>query len=327
VRPILSVLFFTACLPFVYAQDHSISAAGTLSGDVSLSRFELGGQVANIRTGCSPTLGCINFPQFGLGLGGIVNVNQHFAIDGNWNVTPNVSSAESGVTGGRANELLVGARAELRAKHYGYFLEAKPGILNWNHVVKQQSSSPPYPFTFGGHTSFVSDVGGGVEYSPGARIHVRVEVGDLVVRYATASWSNMLQSSAGIYVGVGKPIDWKPPTYDAKTSHPFFNKLNIALITCSVLGTTADGITTHQFMEHGIAEADPYARPLVKYGWSGQVSLATLEVGGEILGMYGLHRIGQHWLERLLPVSLATTHGIFAYKNTKLNANTPGAVP
>jgi hypothetical protein len=39
--------------------------------------------------------------------------------------------------------------------------------------------------------------------------------------------------------------------------------------------------------------------------------------------MYGLHRIHQRWVERLVPVGLAVTHGILAYNNTKLSHRQP----
>jgi hypothetical protein len=33
-----------------------------------------------------------------------------------------------------------------------------------------------------------------------------------------------------------------------------------------------------------------------------------------------LHRIGRHRIERLIPVSLAVVHAIFAYNNTNVRA-------
>jgi hypothetical protein len=43
---------------------------------------------------------------------------------------------------------------------------------------------------------------------------------------------------------------------------------------------------------------------------------------GVVLGMYGLHRMNQHWIERLLPVCVGTAHGILAYNNTKVSYRT-----
>jgi hypothetical protein len=281
----------------------------------------MGGQVADIRTQCVGQRYCA-FPSFGLGAGAAINLNPHFAIDTNLNVTTGFGG-ESFLTGGRATEFLAGPRAELRARRYGFFLEGKPGLLYWDHVVKQISPTPPYTATFAGHNLFVSDVSAGVEYSPSARVHVRVEVSDLLIRYASSSWSNDLQTSAGVYAGLGKPIAWKPPFYDAKTTHRFYGTSNVLLVYVSTLGMAADAITTQRFISRGFVEGDPFARPLVKYGWSGQIAISVLETSGEVLGMYGLHRIGQHWLERLLPVGIAAAHGIFAYNNTKFSYSKP----
>ena len=44
-----------------------------------------------------------------------------------------------------------------------------------------------------------------------------------------------------------------------------------------------------------------------------------LEMTGVVLGMYGLHMIHQHWIERLLPVCVGAAHGILAYNNTKVS--------
>jgi hypothetical protein len=116
---------------------------------------------------------------------------------------------------------------------------------------------------------------------------------------------------------------WKPPTYDPKNAHPFLGTSNVFLIYGNALSQTADAVTTQRFISHGLQEGDPFARPLAKYGWSGQVSLSVLETSGEILAMYGLHRIGQHWVERLLPLCSATAHGVLAYNNTKVSYTKP----
>jgi hypothetical protein len=312
------VLLFSTVLAYpLCGQDNAAPPLATRQADNSLRRFELGVSVADIRTGCIGTPYPCHIPSFGLGLGGAMNLNRYFAFDANVNVTPGIGPS-TGIAGGHATEILIGVRAEVRAKHYGYFLDAQPGILNWNQAITKVVTVNPLNLSLSGVNRFVSDVGAGFEYSPTARIHVRGEVADLVMRNGQYSWTNNLQPSAGVYVGLGKAIDWTPPAYDAKKSHRFFDRGNVVLITGSALGATADGITTQRFIAHGVGEGDPFARPLVKYGWSGQISIEALEMGGEILGMYGLHRIGKHWIERLIPVCDATTHGILAYKNDRV---------
>ncbi len=217
-------------------------------------------------------------------------------------------------------EFLTGGRAEVRAKNYGFFLKAQAGDLTWTKVITQVVYPTPttFSFVYGNRNLFASSVGAGFEYSPASRIHIRAEVSDLILRYGPDAWTNNLQPTLGVYTSVGRPIDWTAPVYDAKAAHPFFDRYNNTLIVVSLLGMTADSITTQRFISHGQQEGDPFARPLVKYGWSGQISLTALEAGAEILGMYGLHRIHQHLIERMIPVGLAATHGIFAYGNMQL---------
>lgn len=114
-----------------------------------------------------------------------------------------------------------------------------------------------------------------------------------------------------MYTGFGKPLKWRTPRYDSRTTHPFFDIPNVLLITGSEAAMTADAITTQRFLAHGLTEENPFVRPLVKYGWSGQLSLQALETGSDILGMYGLHRINHSWIERAIPVGVATIHAVF----------------
>jgi len=310
--PWFVALFFVFSAALSRGQDHDAAPA-----DTGVRRFELGNQVADIRTECIGRSYC-HIPSFGLGVGATLNLNAHFALDTTVDVSP-TSGESTNVSGGRIVELLSGGRAEVRAKNYGFFLKAQAGDLIWTQVVTNFVYIPPttFVFTYGNRNLFASSVGAGFEYSPASRIHIRAEVADLILRYGPSAWTNNLQPTLGVYTSVGRPIDWAPPVYDAKTVHPFFDRYNSLLIAGSLLGMTADAITTQRFISHGQQEGDPFARPLVKYGWSGQISLTALEAGAEILGMYGLHRIHQHLIERMIPVSLATTHGIFAYNNTR----------
>jgi hypothetical protein len=300
---------------------HGQNARIPPTADTGLQRFELGFQTADMRTGCIGRRGC-NLPSFGLGVGGSLNLTQHFAVDANFLRTPSSSHAAGVLSGGHASEFLAGARAEIRGKRYGFFLKAQPGFFDWSHVVTQITDSSPSKFTFNtGHsTYFASDVGAGFEYSPAPQIHIRAEFTDLVLRYSGSYWTNNFQPSAAVYYGLGRSLAWKPPVYDAKKSHPFDSPTNLVLIGGGLLASTADAITTQRFIAHGRREDVPFVRPFVKYGWSGEIAFMSLEMSGEVAGMYGLHRLGQHWVERIVPVSLAVTHGIFAYNNTKVSS-------
>jgi hypothetical protein len=293
-----------------------VASTATEQTNTGIRRFELGGQVTDIRTICIGHIGICRVPSFGLGAGVTANLNAHFALDTTVNITPSSSDETTNISGGHALEFLTGVRTEVRAKNYGFFLKAQAGDLTWTIVDKQVIFTPPtFSFVQGSRNLFASNVGAGFEYSPVPRIHLRAEVGDLIVRCGPGGWTNNLQPSLGIYTSVGRPILWAAPTYDAKATHPFFDKYNKVLIAGSLLATTADAVTTQRFLSHGERESDPFARPLVKYGWSGQISLIALETGAEIIGMYGLHRIHHHVIERMIPGCLATTHGILAYDN------------
>jgi hypothetical protein len=234
----------------------------------------------------------------------------------------------------------MGLRAEVRAKQYGFFVDAKPGFMSWSSVLTGFTFTPkgtgPNSYyevaNYGRLTSFATEIGGGAEYSPTPRVHLRIDMGDLLVRfndnlqfkfptYTSAcgafctKWADNLQTTAGVYFGVGKPIVWTPPRPDAEPSHRFFDRTNFGLLGVSLAGQAADAITTQRFISHGLPEGDPLARPLVKYGWSGQIGLAVLLNGGEISAMYWMHKKHQHRLERILPLPIAAASGVLAYRN------------
>jgi hypothetical protein len=290
-----------------------------------LRRFEVGAETSDIRTNCIGDPAPCYVPSFGLGAGASLNLTPRFALDADFLMTPASSTSETNAAGGRASEVLIGPRVEVRGRRYGYFVKAQSGYFEWSRLITGVTflpQSPLFLFSFGHQFYFASDVSLGFEYNVSNRLHARVEVGDLILRYTSpgypgSSWNNNLQPSIGVYYGMGKPLDWNPPVYDARKVHPFFDRTNLVLLTGAVLADTADSITTQRFIARGYEEGDPFARPLVKYGWSGQIAAMTLETGGEVGGMYSLHRIGRHWLERLVPVGIAAVHGYFAYENTK----------
>jgi hypothetical protein len=312
---VFSFFFFLvlARLPLRAQRVPAAPAAPALGG---LRQFELGFNAADIRTFCVGQKDCY-LPAFSMGAAATMNWRPHFAFDTNIDVTTRAGAGSSDLAGGRALEFLAGVRGEIRARRYGYYLKAQPGLLYWSHAITQTVYSTPasFSFLFGGRTRFVTDLGGGMEVSLTPRVHLRGEFTDLLMRNSNSDWLNNLQPAAGVYVGLGKPIDWNPPVYNAASAHPFFDATNIVLLTVSVLGMTTDGITTQRNITDGRGEGDPLARPLVKYGWSGQISIETLEIGVEIAGIYGLHRIGHHRIERAVPLGIALTHAILAYEN------------
>ena len=302
------------------APDQSLPHVSNIISD--LPRFEFGLQTAQIRTVCfatpPPSNPCV-VPSFALGPSGTWNIKRFLAIDASYLVTPEAGTESSNLWGGRISELLAGVRLEARAKHYGYFIEAQPGYFEWHNVITGVNYPTPQTFAFdyGSVTHFVSDVGPGMEYSPSSRIHIRGELTDLIYHFGDKTWINYFQPSVSVSYGMGKPLRWTPTAYDG-ARHPFFSPLTNTLLTGSALAISADAITTQRSIARGYREEDPIARPLVKYGWSGQIAASSLELGAETFAMYGLHRIRHKWLERLLPVGVAITHAVLAYNNTKV---------
>ena len=186
----VSLIWFAACLVWgapLGAQDaptESIAARSKAADIAGLRRFELGVNFADIRTDCINSIeqkGC-GLPSFGVGAGASYNLTGHFAIDGNFTVTPTTSNVATNIYGGRHAEYLAGLRSEARAQHYGYFLRTQIGMLSWNHVITQAIRLPndQLDFLFGDQRKFAANAAAGFEYSPSPRIHFRGEIGDLL---------------------------------------------------------------------------------------------------------------------------------------------------
>ncbi len=342
-----SVLLMLLCTP-LSAQSSNTAAVARQESDNSLRRFEIGGEATNMRlSSCLENSNHCPVPQYGLGAGFTVNVNQYLAVDSSLDALPGYDNFRQGggvpPEGGHASVFLVGLRGEIRARRYGFFVSAKPGLQHWTSVTNGVTTTLSSPYAqpdYGKLTSFALQLGGGTEYSLNSRVHLRFDVNDLLVDYRPNfnsytpdgtfpcgsrcnSLTNNLQTSAGVYFGLGKPLSFAPPRSGSSPQHAFFDRTNIALISASLLGQASDAITTQRFIKHGDYEADPLFRPLVKYGWSGQISLAVLENSAEIGTMYWLHKMHHHRVERLVPLSLAAIGGAMGYRNDNISYPTP----
>ncbi|MGI4828383.1 MAG: hypothetical protein ACRYFU_09380, partial [Janthinobacterium lividum] len=245
------------------------------------------------------------------------------------------------VAGGRATQVLFGPRVEARGGRFGYFLSGKVGALHWSDVdtgykLTTIDGSPVYDFGTGGGTYLTVQPTVGLEYSISNRVRVRGETGTQLVHYhhptfvtgtngplntEQENWIDRYTASAGIYAGVGRSLRSPLPQTDASRQHRFLDKSNRALFLAALLGQAADAITTQRFLHHGIEEQDVFAKPLVDQGWGGQVGLVILTDSVAVSIAYGLHRIGAHWAERLLPAGIAAGSGYLAYNNLHLGKN------
>lgn len=317
-----AVLFvLSAPAGFLHGQTQRSSSNGATGN--SVRRFEIGGQFTDLTLG-EP--GQIDLPKFALGPGVAFNLNRHLALDSSYSVMNPPPCFSTACSGGRESFFVGGARVEARAKQYGLFAYGRPGIFHASPFTETSSlTSPTGPttvtFSSPGSSRFVSDVGGGVEYFAPSRVRARVELGDLLEYYrcpacTIKNWTNHLQFSTGVYAMIGKPISGRSfDAYDGERSHRFLDKWNVLLLGASLLGQSADAITTQRDRSHGAIEADPLVKPFVDRGWPGQIGAGVIENGAQIFFMYRLHKTGHHRIERLVPLASGFIGGNQGYRN------------
>ncbi len=62
-------------------------------------------------------------------------------------------------------------------------------------------------------------------------------------------------------------------------------------------------------------ESSSLARPFVSRGWGGQIAFSGIVNGVTVLTSYGLHRMGHHRIERIVPALNAVGEACAAYGN------------
>lgn len=309
----------------------------------SIQRFEVGAVYNNLGlTTCDRTAGCPALPPHeSFGPSVTFNVDAHWAIDASYIVTSGYQQPEyeyysnGSVSGGRGSTALMGGRYSLRAHKYSLFGYGKTGAVIWSEVPSQELVAPgtitPYKLVFGEQIYFAIGAGGGVEYSPSARVHVRASVGDLVVDYRRdrfsgcstcsdgkgSAWDHNSDAMIGVYAGLGKSMQHSVGSLAADKSHRFFDKTNLALIGVDLLAQSADAIGTQHFIQHGFEEQDGLARPLVSEGWPGQITVSVLASTVGVFAMYAIHRMGHHRLERMLPLMATVPSAVAGYHNLR----------
>ncbi|MFZ0337245.1 MAG: hypothetical protein WAL45_04380 [Terracidiphilus sp.] len=317
----VSLFFLFICSAYavaLHSQIQAQQASPVNVPDSNVRRFEIGGQFTDLILGESNEYGV---PKFAFGPTAGFNLNRHLALDSSY-VLMNTPSGLFPSSGGRASVFVGGVRAEARAKHYGLFAYGRPGVLHYAAYTVTEPTAGFTTTTFSnpGTSHFVTNVGGGVEYFGPYRVRTRVELGDLLEYHpcplcVIQNWTNHLQFSVGMYAAMGKPVAGKPFDTDSGRSHSFFDRTNLLLFGTSLLGQSADAITTQRSLSHGGAEGDPLARPFVDQGWGGQVGAAVVENTSQIFVMYLLHKMGHHRVEKTVPLADAFVHGYEGYHN------------
>jgi hypothetical protein len=154
-------------------------------------RFELSGQGAVLR------LAEFDITDVGAGVQVGAALTPAIALDGALTWFPNGDSPSSSLLPEQQRLLgVAGVRGGLRRGRLGVFGKARPGFLRF---AQQESAVciaiAIFPVPLGcllatGYTAFVVDVGGGVDVDLGSsgRSYLRVEAGDLMVRYGLESF-------------------------------------------------------------------------------------------------------------------------------------------
>jgi len=247
----------------------------------------------------------------------------------------------SGVAeGGYATTFFAGPKGTVRGRRWGLFAQARPGFLSWSHtqtgLILTTSPVTPEVLDYGRRTFFAVDMSGGVEYFASNRVHLRMNMGSALVRYndtmpetdaagkvyelgaGSRHWTTNMETSAGVYWGLGKQIAWTPDDIHQTPSHRFFDKTNFTVLTVSLLGQASDAITTQRFLKHGVSEANPLSRPFVDQGWPGQIGIGILDNAAQLSVMYALHRMNHHRIERVVPLLRGVAGGVMGYRNDRL---------
>ena len=315
----LVILFFlSACAGFLHSQNQAQQTSSNDAPDSAVRRFEIGGQYTDFVLGAAGQTGA-SLSAFGPGFA--LNLNRHLALDASYSVMELPSCLFTGCSGGRESVFIAGARAEAREKHYGIFAYGRPGVVHRNAstLIEPVPGFTTTTVNLPGSSQFVSDVGGGVEYFVSSRVHAKVELGDLLQFQTCAScstWTNHVQFSTGVYAVIGKPLSGKSFDVDeGEWPHRFFDKTNLLLFGASLLGQSADAITSQRNRSHGSEETDPLARPFVDQGWGGQIGLGVIENTAQFFVMYRLHKMGHHRIERLVPLVSGFVGGNQGYHN------------
>ncbi|MGH9564753.1 MAG: hypothetical protein ACRD4I_02110 [Candidatus Angelobacter sp.] len=87
--------------------------------------------------------------------------------------------------GGRASALFLGVKAGIRKNEYGIFLKIRPGFMTFGDVLTSAANFGSLATTRKTHAAL--DLGAAAEYYPSARTILRLDVGQLLVRYGDST--------------------------------------------------------------------------------------------------------------------------------------------
>jgi hypothetical protein len=144
------------------------------------------------------------------------NLTKHVALEAEGNFFPHKDDSSLS-SGGQLLQGQFGVKAGKRFGKFGIFAKARPGFASFSRVFTQVGTTTidfngqrvEFPnFELKRKTHFSMDLGGVLEFYPSRRVLTRLDVGDTIIRYGSASFS---------------PIDGQTVTFIpvSRTSHNF----------------------------------------------------------------------------------------------------------
>lgn len=137
-----------------------------------------------------------------------VNVSDSVAIEAEYNIFPNefrISIPQLNqlvtrrLTRDRVNQFLFGIKAGTRSDRWGIFGKVRPGFVSSSLRDETLNTNPALNSLFRTSTGLALDIGGVIEFYPSRHTMIRVDVGDMILRYETKAVSG--QATAGAPVG------------------------------------------------------------------------------------------------------------------------------
>jgi hypothetical protein len=170
---------------FVFGLILSGSAVGPASAQSREEGFEIGAHAAMLR------LSEFDATDAGVGLNVAWRATPIVALDGavTWFPGSDAASASARISNQTRVLGLAGARTSVRRGALELFARGRVGFMRFaplDRIVCIAVTIVPLPLECliaTGHTAFAADLGGGVVLNHGDRLQIRVEAGDLMVRY------------------------------------------------------------------------------------------------------------------------------------------------
>jgi Outer membrane protein beta-barrel domain len=123
------------------------------------------------------------------GFGGYASYRFYGALylDGDLLYFPRDTSSSGPHDGGEILQALMGVKGGIRRNHFGFFGKVRPGVQSYSRALTGLSSTTngPATFTYDRSTNFVLDLGGILEFYPGERGTLRIELGDTHIFWGT----------------------------------------------------------------------------------------------------------------------------------------------